>query len=120
MDRQVKIKVWHLLVVLALVFFAAGIGGESIGADLAQDEIDRQKQIIKYLELDNERLQKVIEATEDATANDKQEIKTLENEYRYERSLRLRLQRENTSLKDSIFGYSRLDSLAEYYRFEKH
>ena len=120
MDRQVKIKVWHLVAVLILVFFIAGISGQSIGAKIARENIKEQESIIDSLKVENKRLSDVIKATEDATANDKEEIKTFENEYRYERSLRLRLQRENTSLKDSIFGYSRLDSLAEHYRFEKH
>lgn len=120
MDRQVKIKVWHLVAVLILVFFIAGISGQSIGAKIARENIKEQESIIDSLKVENKRLSDVIKATEDATANDKEEIKTFENEYRYERSLRLRLQMENAALRDAVFSYSELDSIADNYWFKRN
>ena len=120
MNKQVKIKVWHLVAILAFVFIAAGIGGQGIGANLVKDEIEKKESEVDSLQAANADLQEIIDSSLKDTQEDKQEIKTFENEYRYERLLRLRLQRENAALRDAVFSYSELDSLAEHYRFKKY
>ena len=119
MNKQVKIKVWHLVAILAFVFIAAGIGGQGIGANLVKDEIEKKEAEVDSLQAANEDLQEIIDSSLKDTQEDKQEIKTFENEYRYERSLRLRLQRENAALRDAVFSYSELDSIADYYWFKR-
>ncbi len=120
MDKQVKIKVWHLVAILLLVLFVAGISGQGIGAKLIKDEIQKKEAEVDSLQAANADLQQIIDSSLRETQEDKQEIKTFENEYRYERSLRLRLQRENAALRDAVFSYSELDSIADNYWFERN
>lgn len=119
MNKLIKIKVWHLLSVLFLVFLFSGIAGQGVGARLAKENIKKQESIIESLTNDNEYLQELIDENINETSNNKQQIKTFENEYRREKNLRIRLQSENAALRDAIFSYSQLDSIADHYRFER-
>jgi chromosome segregation ATPase len=118
MDRQVKIKVWHLLLALAIVFFAAGIGGESIGAKQIQKEVEKLKFKADSLQSDNLLLKEELNALNRRIGALKSKENNYYDEYIREYRKRIGLQKQNDALLDSIFGYKHLDSLAESYKFK--
>ena len=116
--KQVKIRIWHLAIIAVIALLGAGIGGRSVGQKVIKQEIEQRQLLIDSLQQNNAKLLDSINNSFERVDQFKKKEKDFYDEYIWERKQRLRLQKQNAALLDTIFGISYLDSLADHYRFK--